>query len=188
MKQAIARGLRGLALAAAFAAPAALATDWRAGDESRLGFSASYMGDAFEGRFADFTPQIRFDPADLASARFDVRINLSSADTDSTDRDELLVGPEFFNAGAVPEARYVAGSFKALGGNAFVAEGELSLNGVSRPVPLRFTWTPGTPAVLEGEATLSRLAFKVGEGDWADTELLPDEVRVRTRLVLSPVE
>ena len=40
------------------------------------------------------------------------------------------------------------------------------------------------PAVLRGEATLSRLAFKVGEGDWEDTGLLPDEVKVTTELRL----
>ena len=85
-----------------------------------------------------------------------------------------------------PEARYVATRFRALGGNRFVAEGELTLNGVTRAVPLAFTWTPGTPAVLEGEATLKRLDFKVGEGDWADTGLLPNDVKVHTRLRLSP--
>ena len=84
------------------------------------------------------------------------------------------------------EARYVATRFRALGGNRFVAEGSLTLRGVTQPVPLQFTWTPGAKPVLEGSATLKRLAFKVGEGDWADTALLPDEVKVSTRLVLSP--
>lgn len=175
-----------LALLLALAAPGARAADWQAGAGSTLGFTAVYMDEAFEGRFARFSPAIRFDPAALAGSRFDVRIELASAGTDNEERDAMLVGPEFFNAGARPEARYVATTFKALGGNRYVAEGELSLNGVTRAVPLRFTWTPGTPAVLEGEATLSRLAFKVGEGDWADTGLLPDEVTVRTRLLLSP--
>lgn len=175
-----------LALLLALAAPAAPAADWQASPDSTLGFTATYMDEAFEGRFARFSPDIRFDPADLAGSRFDVRIELASAGTDNEERDAMLAGPDFFDAGARPEARYLATAFKALGGNRFVAEGELSLNGVSRAVPLRFTWTPGAPAVLEGEATLSRLAFKVGEGDWADTGLLPDEVTVRTRLVLSP--
>lgn len=175
-----------LALLLAIAAPSARGADWQAGPDSRLGFTAIYMDEAFEGRFARFSPAVRFDPVDLDASRFDVRIELASASTDNEERDAMLVGPEFFNAGAKPEARYVATTFKSLGGNRYVAEGELTLNGVSRPVPLRFIWTPGTPAVLEGEATLSRLAFRVGEGDWADTGLLPDEVKVTTRLVLSP--
>ncbi|WP_295363393.1 YceI family protein, partial [Arenimonas sp.] len=118
-------------------------------------------------------------------SRFDVRIELASASTDNEERDAMLVGPEFFNAGTRPEARYVATAFRALGGDRYVAEGELTLNGVTRKVPLTFRWQPGATTVLEGEATLARLAFKVGEGDWADTGLLPDEVKVRTRLELT---
>lgn len=168
-----------------FAATAAPAADYVAQPGSKLGFTATYMEEAFEGSFAKFTPAIRFDPADLAGSRFDVRIVLASANTANAERDEMLLGSEFFDAAGVPEARYVATRFRALGGNRFVAEGTLSLRGVSKPVPLSFTWTPGAKPVLVGEATLSRLAFKVGTGDWTDTELLPDAVKVRTRLVLA---
>lgn len=167
-----------------FAATAAPAADYVAQPGSKLGFTATYQDEAFEGSFARFTPAIRFDPADLAASRFDVRIVLASAGTDNAERDEMLVGSEFFDAAGMPEARYVATRFRALGGNRFVAEGTLSLRGVSKPVPLTFTWTPGAKALLVGEATVSRLAFKVGTGDWTDTELLPDAVKVTTRLVL----
>ena len=175
-----------LLLLAALAGTAAQAADFSAGKDSTLGFKAVYMGDRFEGRFARFSPEIRFDPADLAGSRFDVRIVLASAGTANQERDEMLVGPDFFNTGAQPEARYQASHLSALGGNRFRAEGTLTLNGKSRPVPLDFTWTPGTPAVLEGRATLKRLDFGIGEGDWADTDLLPNEVEVTTRLELQP--
>ena len=49
---------------------------------------------------------------------------------------------------------------------------------------LVFTWTAGANPVLAGEAVVKRLEFKVGTGDWADTSLLPDEVKVKTRLLL----
>lgn len=169
-------------------APPAVAADYAAQPGSSLGFTATYQGEAFEGRFGMFTPQIRFDPQALADSRFDVRIDLASAGTDNVERDEMLVGSEFFDAGTVPEARYTATRFRALGGNRYVADGTLSLRGVSKPVPLAFTWTPGAKPVLQGEAKLSRLAFQVGTGDWTDTDLLPDEVVVKTRLVLAPAK
>jgi polyisoprenoid-binding protein YceI len=167
-----------------FTATAAPAADYVAQPESTLGFTATYQDEAFEGSFARFTPVIRFDPADLAASRFDVRIVLASANTANAERDEMLLGSEFFDAAGVPEARYIATRFRALGGNRFVAEGTLSLRGVSKAVPLTFTWTPGAKPVLAGSATVSRLAFKVGTGDWTDTGLLPDAVKVKTRLVL----
>ncbi|MBP6626612.1 MAG: YceI family protein [Arenimonas sp.] len=175
-----------LCLLLLLSAPAAVAGDYVSQKGSSLGFTATYQGESFEGAFATFTPVIRFDPATLADSRFDVRIALASAGTQNAERDEMLLGSEFFDAGAAPEARYVATRFRALGGNRYVADGTLTLRGISQPVPLTFSWQPGAQPVLTGEAKLSRLAFNVGSGDWTDTELLPDDVVVRTRLVLAP--
>lgn len=165
-------------------AGSAHAADYVALPESTLGFSASFQGEAFDGKFARFTPQIRFDPARLATSRFDVRIQLASANTRNDERDEMLRSSEFFDTATKPEARFIATRFRALGGNRYAADGMLTLHGVSKPVLLSFTWTAGAKAVLSGEATLKRLDFGVGTGDWADTELLPNEVKVRTRLAL----
>lgn len=164
----------------------ASAADWTMQAGSSLGFTATYQGEAFEGRFGKFTPAIRFDPAKLAGSRFDVRIALATADTRNSERDEMLRGSEFFDAAKLPEARFVATRFRALGGNKFAADGALSLHGVTRPVTLAFTWVAGAKPVLDGQATLKRLDFKIGLGDWEDTDLLPNEVKVKTHLVLAP--
>ena len=166
---------------------AAQAADYRMQPGSTLGFTASYQGEAFNGSFARFAPQIRFDPAKLADSQFDVRITLASADTRNSERDDMLKGSDFFDAKTQPEARYVATRFRALGGNRFVADGTLTLHGVSKPAPLTFTWTAGAKAVLDGTALLKRLDFNVGSGDWTDLDLIPNEVKVNTHLVLAPV-
>ena len=169
-----------------FLASVASAADWKMQAGSTLGFSTSYQGEVFQGRFGKFTPQIRFDPAKLAQSRFDVVIALGSANTSNDERDEMLQGEGFFNSGKWAQARYSATKFRALGGNRYAADGSLSLRGVSKPVTLTFTWTPGAKPVLAGEAQLTRLDFGVGDGDWADTGLIPNEVKVTTRLVLAP--
>jgi polyisoprenoid-binding protein YceI len=177
-----------LALAAALllATPHAIAApQYAQAAGSTLGFASSYDGERFDGRFARFRADIAFDPA-TATGRIDVAIDLASANTENEERDEVLLGEEFFNASAVPQARYVATSFRKLADGRFVAEGALSLRGVSRAVPLTFRWTPGAAPVLEGTASVPRLAFKVGTGDWADLELMPDAVTVTTRVVLQP--
>jgi hypothetical protein len=66
-------------LACAGAAPAA---DWTVQPEgSSLRFSGVAQGEKFEGRFKEFTPAIRFDPAALEASRFDVTVKLASADS-----------------------------------------------------------------------------------------------------------
>ena len=166
-------------------ASASQAADYSALPESTLGFSTSFQGEVFEGKFSKFTPQIRFDPSQLANSRFDVRITLASANTRNDERDQMLRSVDFFDIAKQPAARFLATRFRALGGNRYAADGSLSLHGISKPVSLIFSWTPGAKTVLVGEATLKRLDFGVGSGDWADTDTLPNAVKVKTRLVLA---
>lgn len=152
---------------------------------SRLGFETSYDGEPIRGRFERFEARIAFDPADLANSRFDVVIDLASADTGNEERDEVLLGGDFFAVRTLAEARYEARRFRELPDSRFVAEGTLTLRGVSLPVELAFRWTEGKAPVLEGTASVPRLAFGVGASrDWRDTRSLPDAVAVSTRLVL----
>ena len=51
---------------------------------------------------------------------------------------------------------------------------------------LTFTWTPGAQPVLTGKATVKRLDFGVGGGDWADTSTIPNEVAISTKVILKP--
>lgn len=175
-----------LAGAACLAATAAVAADYAQAPGSTLTFATRYQGEVFSGRFASFTTQLRFDPQRLADARLDVLIPLASAGTANDDRDETLQGPDFFHSARFPQARYSASSFRHLGGDQYAADGTLSLRGASRPVTLTFTWTPGAQPVLSGKATVQRLEFGIGGGDWADLGLIPNSVAISTRVLLQP--
>jgi polyisoprenoid-binding protein YceI len=173
-------------LAFTLAASTVQASHFAAQPGSRLQFTAAYEGEAFTGRFDKFDASIRFDPKDLAHSRFDVRIPLSSAHTDNDERDDALLGPDFFDAAGRPEARYEATRFVLLKDGRWRADGTLTLRGVKKLVPLYFRITGGDKPVLEGNATVNRLDFKVGTGDWADLDLIPNQVKVSTRLLLAP--
>lgn len=164
------------------------ATDWQVDPAaSTLAFRGSAQGEAFDGRFKQFQARIRFDPNALGNSRFEVDIATGSADTQNAERDETLLGSEFFDSTAQPSARYVAERFEALDARRFRALGTLTLRGISKPVPLEFEWKPGTNgAELIGNASLDRLDFNVGSGEWADPEMIAPQVDVTTRLVLTP--
>jgi len=179
--------LRRFALLALWLPLAATAADYTPDPaHAILGFAGSVQGEDFEGHFGTFSAEIRFDPAALADSRFDVRIDLGSADSANEERDATLKGEAFFAVAAAAQAHYRATNFRALADGRFAADGELTLRGVTRPVTLTFTWTPGNPAVLAGETVLMRLDFNVGGGDWADQDSIANAVRVFTRLPLRP--
>lgn len=175
------------ALVAMMAAPA-FAADYVQAPGSSLVFASQYDGETFTGSLPGFSTKLSFDPAQLANAKLDVTIPLAGAKTGNGDRDSTLQGAEFFDVAKYAQARYTASKFRALGGNKYAADGTLSLRGVSKPVTLNFTWTPGAKPVLAGKATVKRLDFGVGTGDWADTEAIPNEVAISTKVVLQPAK
>ncbi len=177
---------RTLMLALALASAPAFAADYMQAPGSSLVFAGTYQGEAFTGRFPGFATTFRFDPKQLATARLEVTIPLATAATSNADYDGELRGASFFDAAKFPRATYTATGFRALGGNRYAADGTLTLRGVSKPVLLDFTWTPGAAPVLAGKATVKRLAFGVGGGDWADTALIPDAIAISTRVVFKP--
>lgn len=189
MREPMPRALPMLALSGLLAfATMASAADYTQAAGSSLVFAGSYQGQAFTGRFPGFGTRLTFDPARLATSRLDVTIPLASATTANKDYDEQMRGDAFFDAGKYAQAHYVATTFRALGGGRYAADGILSLHGVSKPVTLTFTWTPGTQPVLAGKASVNRLDFGIGSGDWADTSLIPNAIAISTKVVFTPTK
>lgn len=164
----------------------AMAADYVQAPGSSLVFASNYQGETFTGRFGSFATTTNFDPKQLAASRLDVVIQLAGTNTGNGDRDETLSTADFFNVAKFAQARYTASKFRALGGNQYAADGTLTLRGVSKPVTLTFTWTPGAQPVLSGKATVKRLDFGVGGGEWADTATLPNDVAISTKVVFKP--
>ncbi|MEH6415673.1 YceI family protein [Pseudomonas sp. CGJS7] len=179
--------IKSLALAATLLAAAApaFAADYVQQSGSSLTFATKYQGEVFAGSLPGFTARLSFDPAQLATSKLDVVIPMAGANTKNAERDDTLKGVDFFSIAKFPQARFTATKFRSLGGNNYAADGSLSLRGVAKPVTLNFTWTPGDKPVLAGKATVKRLDFNVGGGDWADTSIIPNEVAVSTKVVFA---
>jgi polyisoprenoid-binding protein YceI len=177
--------LSALALSSVFAC-SAVAADYVQAPGSTLVFANSYDGEVFTGRFGSFDTRLSFDPAKLEGSRLEVTIGMTGTNSGNGERDGTLLGSDFFDVGKFAQAKYVATKFRALGGDQYAADGELTLRGVTKPVTLTFTWTAGAQPVLKGKATVKRLDFGVGGGDWADTKTIPNETAVSTRVVLKP--
>ena len=164
-------------------AAAQAATGWTTdATRSRLEFTATLQGGEFDGAFDRFRADIRFDPADLEGSRFRVEIETGSAGTGEKDRDHTLAGGDFFAVERWPLARFEADRFVSLGGGRFEALGRLTIRDRTREIRLPFSFRPtgdGAQAELAGGTTIRRLDFGVGQGEWLDTSLLGNEVRVR---------
>ena len=166
--------------AAIDAAPAAAAPAWTVDyAKSRLGFSATETGKSFSGEFQKYEAIIHLNPEDPAGALIDVTVDMTSAKTGDRQKDSALPGSDWFKAKDFPTARYVATNVEKKADGSYVANGDLTIRGVSKPTPLPFALAiEGANATAKGETTLMRADFGVGEGDFADGTWVGLEVKV----------
>lgn len=154
--------------------------------QSKLVFVGTQAGADFEGVFEKFTADIQFDPQDLASSRFDIKIDMASVNSRDGERDDTVRSADLFDVKRWPTAHYVTGKFTTGAAGKFSATGKLTLRDVTRDVPIQFTFeNKDGGAWLRGTASLKRLDFGVGQGDWKDTSTVANEVRIRFELKLA---
>lgn len=176
--------LRSLVCAALLLPLSAFARDWQVdAAKSTLGFKGSYQGEGFEGRFKKFDATIAYDAADLSKSKFDVTIDLASADTGNGDRDDSLHGEDFFDVKKTPKAHFVTESF-AQGADGVEAKGKLTIRDKTQPVTLKVKFSEsGGGATLDVDTVLKRADYGLGASkDWSD---VGSDVPVHGHLVLS---
>jgi polyisoprenoid-binding protein YceI len=151
---------------------------------SQVAFIGKQMGVPAEGRFKKYSAQIVFDAKQPQAAQIAVDIDLSSVDTGANETDTEVKKPSWFNVAAFPTARFVSTAVKRISPGRYEASGKLSIKGISQDVRIPFTaHSANGLTTFEGDFTLLRLQFKVGDGVWADTDTVANEVQVRFRLI-----
>ena len=157
--------------------------------QSEIRFSIKQMGVPIEGRFGVFDAQIAFDRTKPEAGKIAFSIDLGSAVVGDADTVKELKKPDWFNTVKFPAATFASTAIKSTGvAGAFEVAGNLVIKGVSRPVviPVKLaTAATGSPSIAEGGFGLKRSDFKIGEGDWADTSIVANEVAVRFKLAVA---
>ena len=160
--------------------------DWKMDPAgSKLEFIATFEKTAAPGVFKEFDARLRFDPEKPAGSRLDVTVKVTSADMNIADVNKEIRGKDWFDYSAFPQAEFRSTDLRPTEGNHYVARGTLLLKGVKQPVEVPFTWTASADgAVMEGELLLSRGVFGIGTGEWAATNVIGADVKVKFKVKL----
>lgn len=103
---------------------------------SEVGFSVRHMMvSKVRGKFASFSGEIVTGVHPLESSAV-AQIDLSSIDTGNPQRDDHLRSADFFDIANTPTMTYRSTGIRP-DGDGYVVDGELTLRGVTREVPLR---------------------------------------------------
>jgi polyisoprenoid-binding protein YceI len=140
---------------------------------SSVGFTVRHnMISKVNGSFAAFDGTITFDPARLETAVIDVTIDAASVDTNNEGRDKHLTTADFFDVANHPKITFKSTAVKPKDKESGVVTGDLTINGVTKPVELAYTVLGFTEARgsqrggFEATGTINRKDFNV---NWSKT-------------------
>lgn len=106
---------------------------------SSVGFSVKHMMVSnVKGRFRDFSGVIFYDDKDVAKSSVNVTIQTNSLSTDNDKRDAHVKSPDFLDAEKYPMITFKSKTISRQG-EGYVAQGTLTVHGVSKEVGLPFT-------------------------------------------------
>jgi polyisoprenoid-binding protein YceI len=133
---------------------------------SHVGFAVRHVMVAkTRGRFADFAGTVEIGENPLESS-VNVTIQAASIDTRDEQRDGHLRSGDFFDVEAYPTVTYQSRSVRQTGKGEYVVDGDLTIKGVTQPVPLELTFEGGATDPWGGvrvgfsaKAELDREAF-----------------------------
>jgi polyisoprenoid-binding protein YceI len=154
--------------------------------QSEIAFTSTQMGVPVDGTFKKFDAKIALDPKKPETGSVSLSIDTASASLGVPQTDAELAKPGWFSTAKFPQATFKSTSIKSAGAGKFEVAGTLTIKGnvQNLVVPVTVTQT-GATSFAAGSFTMKRTVYKIGEGEWADTSLVADDVKVRFKLALA---
>jgi polyisoprenoid-binding protein YceI len=138
------------------------------GAHSSANFTVRHMGiSTVHGRFTDVSGTILFDEKAPEKSSVSAVIKTASVNTDNAQRDKHLSSPDFFDAAAYPAIQFQSTSIRKVGGDKYIAVGNLTIRDVTKQVEIPFTLAAGKgmkgePRLgAEGSLTINRTDYHV---------------------------
>jgi polyisoprenoid-binding protein YceI len=154
-------------------------------ERSAIRFVTKQMNVPVEGQFRKFDGTVAFNPVNPSATRADFTVDLGSIDLGNEEGETEARRKLWLDVGAFPTAKFVTTSVKNLGNDKYEATGQLTIKGSSHEVVAPFTMTEANRLrTVEGQFPLKRLQYRIGEGQWSDTDTVADEVIVRFRFTV----
>lgn len=136
-------------------------------DDGSLQISVHQFGSDVLGTFSDWNAAIQFDETTASDIHGSVEVTISVASLTLGSVTDQALGADFLDSAQFPAAIFKADILPA--GQDYLAQGTLSLKGVTIPVDLPFSLTiDGDTAAMTGQATLDRRDYQIGAS-------MPDE-------------
>jgi polyisoprenoid-binding protein YceI len=132
------KSLLALSLGSLLFGAQAMAADYKIDKEGQhafVNFKISHLGDSgLYGTYKDFDGAFSFDAAKPEESKVQVELKTTSVDSNHAERDKHLRSADFLNVAKHPTATFASTGVKSTGEGTADISGNLTLNGVTKPV------------------------------------------------------
>ncbi|QEY60819.1 YceI family protein [Metapseudomonas lalkuanensis] len=161
-----------LTLGAALFAGQAMAADYvidKEGQHAFVNFKIGHLGYSYiYGTFKDFDGTFSFDEKNPEASKIKVTLKTASVDTNHAERDKHIKSGDFLNVSKNPTATFESTAVKSTGQGTADVTGNLTLNGVTKPVVIKAKFVGqgddpwgGYRAGFEGTTTIKLKDFAI---------------------------
>ena len=151
-------------------------------EKSDVTFTFKQMGVPVDGKFKKFEAQLDFDAKKPEAGKIAFTVDLGSVSLGDPSFDKELAGATWFDTKRNGKATFVSTGIKATGPGKYDVAGKLTIKGAARDLVVPITVAGG---VASGSVPIKRLDFKIGDGEWADTSIVANDVTVKFKLAFA---
>jgi len=153
-------------------------------EESSVIFQYTFGNDPYEGEFKNVVGVFEIDPTSPGSCDFQVTIPIEDISIDSPEALDYLLDYELFDVDQFPTATFKAEQCNLESMTSFTSDGELTIrdqtNALTFPFDLDVETSGGKIRFhLTSEVTIKRLEYGVGQGYWASTAEIPNDITIK---------
>jgi len=144
------------------------------------------MGSTVAGSFKKFSGKVIFDSTNPSKSKVELFIDIASFQAGGDELQDEAQGKAWFNTAAYPQAKFISQEVKENGVGKLELIGKLTIKNKTQTITIPATYKEQAgQVVFESIFQLKRLDFLLGEGNWADTSTVANEVPVKVQFVIT---
>jgi len=153
--------------------------------KSLVTITAKQMNVPMNAKFNKVSGTVDYNPSAPETTKANIDIDIASFDLGDPDYNKEVLKKDWFNAPQFPKANFTSTSMKTGVNGLLTATGKLTIKGKTLDVtfPVKIS-KEANATVFDGSLPIHRLAFNIGEGEWADTGMVADEVVIKFHVVV----
>ncbi|OFE12443.1 hypothetical protein PHACT_04255 [Pseudohongiella acticola] len=146
-------------------------------EDSTVIFKYSYSDTPYQGEFRNVQATFEIDPLSPSECKIDVTIPIEDLYVGDEETKSYMFDIELFDVDQFPTATFVADQCEVTGVDSFTAKGMLTIRDQTHPIDFPFDLDiDGMRFNLTSEVTVQRLDYGVGQGYFANTSAIPNDI------------